>query len=279
MSVVVAVDLTPEDLDVFRPFRSRPDEAHVASQHVDELGKFVERRPTQEHSEAGSTVVALDTSGTYVEADGVVAHIGLRVNQPHGSKLEHLEAAAVATNPELAEEDRPPQGQPDRQGDAGDDRQGEEENRESDQTVDDVLDLDAGRRRRALMDRYEGNTTEKVDRRVVRHPLEEAGNDGDAHVAVGAFLDHAKHHLVRSRREREDHMLDAVRFDDFAKVPTRTEHRERGHPLSSVDKLKRILVEKANRFEADLAMLDQPFRKDLPDRACADDQRGSRCDP
>src|SRR6476660_9077161 len=163
MSVVVAVDLTLENLDVFLPFRSRPDEAHLASQHVDELGKFVERRPTQEHSEPGSTVVALDTSGADVEADGVVAHIGLRVNQPHGSKLEHLEAAAVATDPELAEEDRPPQGQPDRQGNAGNDRQGKEENRETDQTVDDVLDLDAEQRRRALFFCNDTATTEKVD--------------------------------------------------------------------------------------------------------------------
>ena len=60
------------------------------------------------------------------------------------------------------------------------------------------------------------------------------GIHGDTHVAVGTFLDHAKHHLVRSGQEREDHMLDAVRFDDFAKIPTRTEHRERRPLLSNV---------------------------------------------
>ena len=42
VAVHVAGDAAPELLDVYRPLRSRPHQAHFAHEHVDELGKLVD---------------------------------------------------------------------------------------------------------------------------------------------------------------------------------------------------------------------------------------------
>src|SRR5713226_8496526 len=49
----VVRDLSLEFVDELRPLGSWPDEAHVAEQHVEELGELVESRPTEGSPHAG----------------------------------------------------------------------------------------------------------------------------------------------------------------------------------------------------------------------------------
>jgi hypothetical protein len=51
---VVPVKLVQELLDKMRPLRLRSHDAHVALEHVDELGQFVEIGTAQENADAGA---------------------------------------------------------------------------------------------------------------------------------------------------------------------------------------------------------------------------------
>src|SRR5439155_26107427 len=98
---VVAQDVArhapSELLDEARPFGPGPDEAHVATQDVEELGQLIEARPTQEDADSGSPRIVADRPAR--------AGVRLRV-QAHGAELQHPEAAAGDSHPLLALEVR-----------------------------------------------------------------------------------------------------------------------------------------------------------------------------
>ena len=148
-----------------------------------------------------------------------------------------------------------------------------DEQGERDQTVDRVLDANPGRSRGVRMNRDERDSAEIVDRQIVWHPLEQPGDDRHTDAAPRALVDHPQHHRVRSCREREEDMLDAVRFDHLAEIPTGTEHRQGRAAIHAVRVLQRVLVEEADRCEADLAMLLSRFARTSADASRADDQR------
>ena len=105
----VARDLAAELLDEDRPLGTRPDEAHVAAQHVPELRQLVEAGAAQEGAEArAARVVAAPSRPAPSRCLGVGAH---------RAELEHVEDAAVEPHALLAVEDRAGGGQPDRERD------------------------------------------------------------------------------------------------------------------------------------------------------------------
>ena len=61
--LVVAVDALLEVLDELRALGSRPDDAHLAAEDVEELRQLVDRRRAQERADARSAVVALHAAG------------------------------------------------------------------------------------------------------------------------------------------------------------------------------------------------------------------------
>ena len=63
-------------------------------------------------------------------------------------------------------------------------------------------------------------------------------------------------------------MLDAVLLDNVLEVPTRPDDRDGQHGL-----IERLLVEEADRVQAELGMLEQPARGQPADPAGADHQR------
>ena len=66
MATAVELDLTREQFVVLDEVRTRPDNAHVSAQDVDELGKLVEARPAQEMSKRIYPAVALSDLTTGV---------------------------------------------------------------------------------------------------------------------------------------------------------------------------------------------------------------------
>src|SRR5437879_684053 len=84
----VARNLASEFVDKERPLGPRPDQAHLTSEHVDELRQLVEAPPAQEGARRRAAVVGrLRPHGS---------RGGLRIRS-HRPKLEHWEGSAVET--------------------------------------------------------------------------------------------------------------------------------------------------------------------------------------
>src|SRR6266849_525374 len=108
----VVRDLPLEFVDELRPLGTRPDEAHVAEQHIEELGELVESYPTEESPHVGHARVAW--LGPY-RSRGPLRVVA------HGAKLVEDEDAAIQTGAGLAVQDRPGGLELDRDGDEGHD--------------------------------------------------------------------------------------------------------------------------------------------------------------
>ena len=188
----------------------------------------------------------------------------------HRPELEHLEGPAIASDADLSVQDWPPKRQPHGEGYSEHQRRKQEQQEERHQAVEHVLELDTQRRRRALVDRQQRDAAEVVDAHVLRNALEQPRHDRDPDAATRALVHHPEHHLVGRLREREDDVLDTMRVDHLAAIPARTEHGQR-HTARVAG--ERLLVEKTDRVEPDLAMLRKPLRDQPADATRTDDER------
>ena len=94
--------------------------------------------------------------------------------------------------------------------------------------------------------------------------LEQARHERDAHAELLAAADEPQQHLVRRRREGDDHLLDVVVGDHLLEVPARAEHRHRDR---AVERVQRLLVEEPDRLEPQLRVREQPLRDQPADAA------------
>src|SRR6185437_9467483 len=85
-------------LDLHRDrVRARADERHLAPQHVEKLGQFVEARPPQEMSDPGDSRIVLARLAHAREIGVLVIH---------RAELEHPNHPVAKAEPRLAEQDR-----------------------------------------------------------------------------------------------------------------------------------------------------------------------------
>ena len=84
-------------VDEERALRARPDKAHVATQHVEKLGQFVDAQATNDVADACDAVVV----GAGPARLAVLFSIGV-----HAAELGNAEGAAVLAHPLLAVEHR-----------------------------------------------------------------------------------------------------------------------------------------------------------------------------
>ena len=115
------------ELEVLHEQRPWADEAHLALEHVDQLGQLVEAGAAQEAAKAGQALRV----GQQLAAG--VARVG------HGAEFEDVEGPAVASRPWLAEQDGPAQLQPQHEGDTGTERQDKDERYQNDDQVQDTF--------------------------------------------------------------------------------------------------------------------------------------------
>src|SRR3954465_3425947 len=105
MAIGVPVDILSEELHEFRPLGAWPDQAHLAAQHVDELGQLVERRLAQQAPDAGAAVLAFHPAGSRADrgleaiaiaiAIPAAVSVQLRVWSLHRPELENLKFAPI----------------------------------------------------------------------------------------------------------------------------------------------------------------------------------------
>ena len=109
-----------------------------------------------------------------------------------------------------------------------------------------------------------------VDGQAPAHLLEQPRDERDRHAELFAALDLPEQDVARRGGEGDDHVLDAVLLDQPLEIPARTEDRQRQRRL-----VQRLLVDEADRLEAELGQLEQPACGQRADSAGADDQRGA----
>src|SRR5579859_4477624 len=108
VAVLVAGYLAHEALDELGPLRPRPDQAHVAAEHVQQLGELVQGGVAQEAPDRGAPVLAFDAAGRRARGGHERAP---RRGGAHGAELEDVEHVAVTAHPPLAEQDGTGRGQ------------------------------------------------------------------------------------------------------------------------------------------------------------------------
>ena len=102
-----------------RAFGSRSDQAHLAFQHVPELGKFVEVPTSHEPADVQQTFVAVRGA-----LDEVIGVLGV---DPHAAQFTDPERNVMSADPFLPEEHRTLGFPSDQPGQAGDDRGGNQQ--------------------------------------------------------------------------------------------------------------------------------------------------------
>jgi len=121
----------PHDLD---QLGARPDEAHVAGEHVGELRQLVEAPAPQQRAEAGVAGVVLPlVADPPLDLDGHLAATAVRV---HGPELPDPEHVPVPPDPALAVEDRRPEGDQHGQRHHEEDGHGQDQEHEGGEPVD-----------------------------------------------------------------------------------------------------------------------------------------------
>ena len=111
-----------------------------------------------------------------------------------------------------------------------------------------------------------------LHRELARHALVQAGHEGDVEAELLAALHHPEQDLVRGAREGDDHLVDVVLGGNSVEVPARPEHGDRQRVVLFDE---RVLVEEADRLQAELGMCEQPVRREPAYLSGADDQRRS----
>ena len=94
-------------LDFIEGEGTRTDQAHLAAQDVDQLGKFIETEFADEPSNSGDAGVVgqfEDRAGHFIEDFQFVFALG-RVGN-HGAEFEHGERFSIQARPLLSEQDR-----------------------------------------------------------------------------------------------------------------------------------------------------------------------------
>ena len=217
-----------EEVDELGPLGPRADEAHVAPQHVEELRQLVERAcgaGTRRCACAGRCPRCRPgpmSVGSVRTLFGVASGCG--GCQRHRAELEHLEAAAVATDPQLPEQDRARRARTGRRAAIATQQRRQHDQHASPATTRSKTCL-IGELPALGIDRVETEErqpAEVVERHAHVDALEQARHERHLEPARLALLDERDQLVVRRRAEAED---------DVARRRSRR-RRGRGRPAS-----------------------------------------------
>jgi hypothetical protein len=199
MDPFVAIDLGDER-------GARADEAHVAEEDVDQLGKLVNAGAAEEAADAGDAGIVLhleDGAAHFIK--GLEGGFFLLGVNDHGAEFEEAEAAAIHADAFLDEKDGAAALEPDGGG------HGEEERAEQEE------ENGAG-----------GDVEEALEEQLAEHALAEEGDDGAAfeHFDLGAGEDLG---VEEVGFDADDDAAVAAEFDDAADVLEMFEEGEADH--------------------------------------------------
>lgn len=178
----------------------RADQAHIAPDHVPQLGQLVQAELAQEGADPGTPVVVGRGPGGIL---GVV--------HPHAAEFQHREDLLVQAHALLLEQHRARTGQLDRDRDEQQQRAQQDQRDQAGDDVEGALDHGVERlvqRRRAQLDQLDG--ADIVDVRLRRDDIVVERDHADPRAALLAQLDDLHRHAQLLRLQCEDHLVDAV---------------------------------------------------------------------
>src|SRR5947207_6089289 len=171
--------LGAELLDKLRTFRPRTDEAHLASENIEELRQLVERPGANETADARAARIVFlrpHRAGRVLSADA------------HRTKLEDLERFSIEAHPHLSIENRSAIFDPDEQRDQQHQRREDDRRGDADDEIERALDETAPALERRLGEIDRWQPVDVFDTRSQNHELQEIGDDVDrddaAHEAI-----------------------------------------------------------------------------------------------
>ena len=186
----------------------------------------------------GSSVILKKPSVSLRSRERRLALLGVG---DHRAELEHAEAAAVAADAELAEEDRARRVEPDRERDDRDDRREREQRQECDQHVERSLDGAGARREPEAAQAEHRHAVDVLEVDGGADDLEHPREQAHAHADRLRDADQLERLAVVGRGRGEDHAVDVVLEHEREQAEVAVEgvrrlargQRQRGHDLGA----------------------------------------------
>ncbi|EAU61758.1 hypothetical protein STIAU_7234 [Stigmatella aurantiaca DW4/3-1] len=261
VSQVVAGNLPLELLDEDRALGTRPHQAHVAAQHVEELRQFVDGVLAQEGANGRAPrVLQAGHPGA--------GHLRVRA---HGAELEDGEGAPIDAHALLGIENGPPAGelhqQRRHQHEGGRQRDGHQ--REHD--VEGALGHPAPAIHRVALEADDGQPPKLLQPAIEGDVLVEVRHHLHIHGAQRQLLHEVLHHQLLRERQRDDDLVHGPDIEDALHLADLPQHGRAPHPPSH---LGRILRKHPHHPEAQLAVLSHRLDDPAAQRSLADDEDG-----
>ena len=207
------------------------DERHLAAQHVDELRQLVELRPREHAADAREALVVDERQ----PRPGGVA--------PHLAELDHVELAAIATDPARAIEHRARLVDDDGDGDRDPDRQREHEQDAGEDDVEDPGEHGRARLVQAWIDHEQGHAVDTAHARALTELLEQTRHDSDGETERAAARGDIGEPLVARARVGECDRVDSVLPGDLLELVERAEHALAARVVEATDDHRAGLAE------------------------------------
>ena len=256
--------------------RARPDERHLALQHVEELRQLVEAGAPQEGADPSDARIVRDLEHPRI-ATGREVHVQVReLVLPrlgvggHRPELEDPEDLLRPAATRLAEEHRPLRVELDHDGEHEHDGREDQQPERRDDEVEAALQEPRRPREPERRQAHQRNALDRVDADAGTEDVEEPGDDVDLDVEVLDLADESERLVVAIVREGDDHALDVEQLHELAQLVRPTQHRQ---VVEIVAPLLGLRVDEPDEIDAVLVVVEDLARGQLADVAGADDDR------
>ena len=241
--------------------RARPDDRHLALQHVEELGQLVEAVTPQEPAQAGHPEVV---------PRRLLGAVGVGRIGDHRAELVDGDQVVVEPVALLPEQHRAGTVEFHQQRDRRQHRDDEEQDQSRQHAILDRLDDDAPTRKRRLPDLEQRQPGEMADTPVVQVESDGVGAQMDRRRHRPELVHAIDHARLVGPRQRDDDLVDPVVADEIGDVRDRTQNLIAldlgGHARAAV-------VEQAEEPRPRFGVVDQVTDQPTPGLAGADDHQ------
>ncbi len=223
MAVHITRDAAPKLFDVYRAFRARADQAHLAQQYIDQLRQLVQGDAAQELAYAGAAGIVLG---------GPTWPVLFRV-RAHGAELEAPERPGVQPHPFLGIKDRAGRISPDEASNAEQKGRQEHQAQAADDNINGSLDCTPPAAQGHVAHRQQRQPAQVSNAHLAGHDLKDVGKDLDVDRAALALRDEHEDFLVAGLGQGNDHLIYVVLFDQVGQPLWAAHHRRAKRALTA----------------------------------------------
>ena len=247
----------------------RPDQAHVALQHVPQLRPLVNTPAAHERAQprAPRVISHLEDWALGLVVLEQRTELFIRV-RPHRAEFQHREFNAAAADPSLAEQWRAAAIlEPDQKRQEHEEPRQHHEHRERDQHVDRALGEEIQAFDGGILHADQRDAADRVHVQAAQADLIQVGDEPELHTVSSAVIDDAHDGLVRRARQGDHDLRDPFLVDhplELVGSPQSTESSKVGFAIG---------CQEACHHEAEVRPTGQGLHDHAPDRVVAHDER------